>query len=120
MAGIDWLKSASYDADQKALFHREAKKRLRQLAVELKLKVGSFDLRSNAGGIAVSGEVTLHHERVYVQVSQSCMGRGSADILVRSCEGRKDYCGGQKRVRPHSNARQHSKACEHGGSRRCA
>jgi hypothetical protein len=46
----------------------------RQLATALRLRAGSFDLRSNKAGIAMSGEVTLHHARVYIQVSQPAFG----------------------------------------------
>jgi len=42
--------------------------------------------------IAVSGEVTLHHDRVYIQVSQPSTGHDSG-ILIRRCNGRKDYTG---------------------------
>ena len=52
---------------------------------------------SNRGGIAVSGEVTLHADDLYVQVSQSTMG-SDAGILFRSCKGRHDYTGGQNHV----------------------
>jgi hypothetical protein len=44
---------------------------LKALADALRLSSGEFDLRSNKGGIAVSGEVTLHGDDLYVQVSQS-------------------------------------------------
>jgi hypothetical protein len=44
--------------------------------------------------IAVSGEVTLHADRHYVQASQSAMGFDTG-ILFRSCEGRRDYVGGR-------------------------
>ena len=54
---------------------------------------GHYDLRSNGGGIAVSGEVTLHADRLYVQVSQPALGADSG-ILFRRCEGRRDYVGG--------------------------
>jgi hypothetical protein len=37
--------------------------------------------------------VTLHADRLYVQVSQPAMGFDSG-ILFRSCEGRRDYVGG--------------------------
>jgi hypothetical protein len=43
--------------------------------------------------IAVSGEVTLHSDRLYVQVSQPATGHDSG-ILFRICEGREDYVGG--------------------------
>jgi hypothetical protein len=51
---------------------------------------GGADVRLCEGGVAVSGEAILHGERVYVQIGDSTCG-----ILVRSCAGRKDYCGGQ-------------------------
>ncbi len=76
-----------------------ARARLRQLAAALKLPPGSFDLRSNLAGIAVSGEVTLHHDAVYVQVSQSCMGVGMG-VLFRACRGRRDYTGGRNHWLP--------------------
>lgn len=81
-----------YDMDRKAAFHHEARRLLRRLAKALALDADSYDIRSNQGGIAVSGEVTLHGETLYVQVSQSYIGPGS-EVLYRQCNGRKDYCG---------------------------
>jgi hypothetical protein len=43
--------------------------------------------------IAVSGEITLHHDRAYIQVGQFGMSSGHG-ILIRTCKGRKDYTGG--------------------------
>jgi hypothetical protein len=63
------------------------------LAKALDLPSGSYDLRSNMAGIAVSGEITLHAERIYVQASQPFGGFDSG-ILIRTCKGRKDYVGG--------------------------
>ena len=40
----------------------------------------------------MSGEITLYHDRVYIQVSQPCTGHDSG-ILIRRCQGRKDYAG---------------------------
>ena len=79
---------------RKAAFHKEAKQFLKSLAKALALRTGSFDIRSNLGGIAVSGEITLHHERLYVQLSESALQPG-VSILYRACQGRKDYSGGQ-------------------------
>lgn len=90
---MNWNQSCAYDAAQKSRFHSTARARLRRLAVELGLPAGSYDLRSNQGGIAVSGEITLHHEAVYVQVSQSELG-GGMGVLIRTCRGRRDYTGG--------------------------
>lgn len=93
MPRFNWDAECSYNADNKARFHSMGRARLRQLAKEMDLPPGSYDIRSNKAGIAVSGEITLHHERVYVRVSQSCMGNHHG-ILIRSCKGRKDYTGG--------------------------
>lgn len=96
---MNWTKPCAYDAAQKRLFHSTAAKRLRRLAAALGLARGSYDLRSNQGGIAVSGEVTLHHEQVYVQVSQPAMG-GGMGVLIRGCCGRRDYTGGPNNFAP--------------------
>ena len=90
---FDFRKPVAYDAEAKRLFHSRAKSQLRRIATALGLEPGSYDLRSNHAGIAVSGEITLHGDRLYVQVSQSAMGHHSG-VLFRTCEGRKDYVGG--------------------------
>ena len=90
---MNWNQPCAYDAAQKKSFHASARARLRRLAVELAMPAGSYDLRSNQGGIAVSGEITLHHEGVYIQVSQSAMG-GGMGVLIRTCRGRRDFTGG--------------------------
>jgi hypothetical protein len=63
------------------------------VATALGLKADTYYLRSNQAGIAVSGEITLHGDHLYVQVSQSAMGYHSG-VLFRTCKGRKDYVGG--------------------------
>lgn len=88
-----------YNERNKATFHVECKKALRNLAKAMGLDKWQYDLSVNKGGIAVSGEVTLHTEKVYVQVSEPLAGSGS-EILFRSCNGRKDYSGGQNRFAP--------------------
>jgi hypothetical protein len=86
---IDHMESVSYDAGQKAIFHRQADAALRRLAAAL----GINDTpRHNQGGIAVSGEITLHSESLYVQIAQTF---GSLPLVMyRTCEGKKDYSGG--------------------------
>lgn len=81
-------------AERKARFHSSGRAFLRQLAKDLKLAKGSFDIRSNQGGVAVSGEVTLHHERLYVQISDCSVGGPGLSVLYRRCDGRRDYTGG--------------------------
>jgi HD superfamily phosphohydrolase YqeK len=83
-------------SDQGALrkqkFHTDGKKFLKELAALLGVS-DKCDIRSNVAGIAVSGEVTLHADHLYVQLSES--SKPGISILYRSCEHRKDYCGGQ-------------------------
>jgi hypothetical protein len=90
---FDFRKLVAYDGEAKRAFHNNARRQLKQLADALGLPHGSFDLRSNQGGIAVSGEITLHTDHLYVQASQPCT-RADTGILFRICEGRKDYVGG--------------------------
>jgi len=84
---------------RKQTLHSSGRAFLRRLAADLGLAPGSFDIRSNRAGIAVSGEVTLHAEWLYVQLGESCIGRGGVSVLYRSCKGRKDYSGGQNHWR---------------------
>lgn len=76
---------------RKERFHSLGKKVCRALADALGLSKGSYDVRSNKGGTAVAGEVTLHAENLYIQFSDCALRRG---FMVRPCKGRKDYCGG--------------------------
>jgi hypothetical protein len=92
-------KPCAYDAAQKRLFHLTGRKRLAALAEALGFASGSYDLRSNAGGIAVSGEVTLHHTALYAQICQPATGADSG-ILIRTCQGRTNYTGGRNHFAP--------------------
>lgn len=67
---FDFRKRVAYDDDAKRLFHHHARRQLRLLADALGLAPSSFDLRNNKGGIAVSGEVTMHGDHLYVQACQ--------------------------------------------------
>jgi hypothetical protein len=75
-------------------FHRLGKKVLKEVAEKMGLSPGSFDIRSNKGGSAVSGEITLHGEHIYIQLSQ---GSYYKMFMYRHCNGRKDYTGGVNR-----------------------
>jgi len=108
---FDFRKRVAYDDEAKRLFHSRARRQLLALAAALGLQPGDYDLRSNAGGIAVSGEATLHADRLYVQASQPATGHDTG-ILFRSCEGRRDHVGGRNHFasldllhRPHALAR---------------
>lgn len=95
MATLQQLKnkSFSYNEDLKDQLHRAGKKALKALAVKLELPTDAFEVRSNKGGIAVSGEVTLHTDKLYVQIFESFTGKG-LQVMFRTCTGRKDYTGG--------------------------
>lgn len=82
-----------YHPENKEAFHREAKRLLKLLAGQLGLSRGSYDIRSNMGGIAVAGEVTLHTERLYIQIFKPLTDMGN-QIMYRRCDGRKDFTGG--------------------------
>lgn len=77
-------------------FHKNAKSFFCDLAKEIGLPKDKFDIRSNMGGIEVSGEVILHGDHIYVQVSESCLRDGLV-ILYRARNGRNDYCGKHNR-----------------------
>ena len=96
---MNWYTPCAYNDAQKRSFHATGRKRLQALATALGLETGSFDVRSNRGGIAVSGEVTLHGENLYVQICQPATGHDSG-ILIRTCESRKDYTGGTNNFAP--------------------
>lgn len=99
---FQWDKSCSYDEQQKRRFHSTARSRLKKLAAALELPPGSYEVRSNKAGIAISGEITLHHDRLYVQVGQFAMSSGHG-ILIRTCKGRKDFTGGLNHFLPLAN-----------------
>ena len=88
--------NVAYNDAAKRQFHSQAEKMLRSLAVKLGYQADDFDLRHNQGGIAVSGEITLHSDRLYVQFSQSCLGPDYG-FMWRMCKGRKDHTAGRNR-----------------------
>jgi len=67
--------------------------------------------------IAVSGEVTMHADHVYVQACQPATGHDTG-LMFRTCQGRKDYHGGPNNFasldllnRPDELARRIREAC---------
>lgn len=90
----------------KDAFHAAGRKFLLKLAQELQLPAGTFEVRSNQAGIAVSGEVTLHSDDLYIQLSESAVSRG-VSVLYRGCDSRKDYCGHQNHFAPIAKFRGH-------------
>jgi hypothetical protein len=83
--------SIAYDETKKRRFHRLGKAVLKLITQELGLSKSEYTIRSNMGGVAVSGEVILHTDRVYVQFSQSAFLLDS--FMYRACDGKDDFCG---------------------------
>ncbi|MCF8707013.1 hypothetical protein [Rhizorhapis sp. SPR117] len=85
-------RGVSYDDTAKRLFHSEGRTAMRRLADALALEIGTFDIRSNKGGPAVSGEVTLHGENLWVQLSLGLFGP-DREVCFRKVRGRDDHVG---------------------------
>lgn len=95
--------SLSYcDPAFKESIHRSTMSILRKFAKNhLGLQHGQYQIRSNKGGIAVSGEVTLHtnplaggDSGIYIQISQGAFCDNQTTVLFRTCKSTKDYTGG--------------------------
>ena len=78
----------------KEQFHRKYRKVLRDLAKSFGLTQNQYEVRSCKGGSAVLGEVILHTDNLYLQVGGSLCGSDDPTVMYRTCNGRKDYCGG--------------------------
>ena len=89
----DYESGSEAQNDRKMEWLKTGRRLLRQLAKELGLPKGSYDVRINAAGPACSGEATLHGEYIYVDLGQSCLGKDFG-FMWRLCNGRKDYSGG--------------------------
>ena len=101
--------SVAYNATAKSEFLRMSKQLAMRIAFGLGLNEDQYEIRVNKAGIAVSGEVTLHTDTHYVQLSQTMTGAG---FLVRSCKGRKDYTGGRNHYVKWESLRDLGKVCE--------
>jgi hypothetical protein len=82
-----------YNQEQKTQFLNMSR-RLGRILAE-RLGISNYDLRTNKAGIAVSGEVTLHTDTIYVQLGQGFINNG---FLARKCNGKKDYAGGRNHI----------------------
>lgn len=85
-------RGVAHDDPAKRLFHSEGRAAMRRLADALELDEGRFDIRSAKGGPAVSGEVTLHGEDIWVQLSLGIFGP-DREVCFRRVGGRNDHVG---------------------------
>lgn len=76
----------------KRLFHSEGRAALRRLADALGLDSSAYGIRSDKGGPAVSGEVTLHADTLWVQLSIGPFGP-DREVCFRKVQDRHDHIG---------------------------
>ena len=86
------IRGVAYDEAAKRAFHSEGRVAMRRLADAIGLEAGSYDLRSNRAGLAVSGEITLHGVEVWVQLSLGALGPDH-EVVFRRGAGRSDHVG---------------------------
>lgn len=84
---ISLARSSSYNDEVKRQWRSQSLAFLRRVAKGLNLNKADYSIRFNPGGIAVSGEATLHHNQFYLQLSDF-------GGYWRTCKGQKDYAGG--------------------------
>lgn len=71
-------------------FHEAAVSALRDVAAALGYKAGQFEVRSNKGGVAVTGEITLHTTDFYLQLSETAWNP-KLGVMFRAVRGLDDY-----------------------------
>lgn len=86
------LRGVAYDEPAKRLFHSEGRAAMRRLAEALGMEEGSYDIRTNKAGPAVSGEITLHGETLWVQLSLGPFGP-DREVCFRKVQDRQDHIG---------------------------
>lgn len=101
----------AYNERAKGEFLRMGKQMAIRLACALGLNEDQYEVRVNKGGIAVSGEVTLHTDNHYIQFAQAS-GILKNGFLVRTCKGRKDYTGGRNYFVKWGDLRNLDRVCE--------
>jgi hypothetical protein len=82
----------AYEPEAKAEFLRQSEQLCHILAAKLGLNEDQYDVRVSPGGVAVSGDVVLHTDHLYVNLSQSSLGPDWG-FMYRRCQGRKDFTG---------------------------
>jgi hypothetical protein len=113
--GINGYSPDNFEA--KEIFHEKGPGLLKALAKEIGLL--DFDVRSNKGGNAVSGEVTLHADEIYLQLFESSVGPKGLRLLYRTCQGRSDCSGGKNneifvsQLRDEDQFRNFTSTCRH-------
>lgn len=94
---ISLTSTCGYDSSgkRKQEYKNLGQRILRYIAQEMDLKEGEYEIRWNPGGVAVSGDHTLHTSKVYLAFHDNlCSGW----FYYRSCNGLRDYSGGSNQI----------------------
>ena len=83
--------NCGYNIKNKDKYRRAGRRILKAIVEQVGLRKGEFEIRWNAGGVAVDGDHILHTDRFYLALSDNC---GLGSFYWRTCRGRKDYTGG--------------------------
>jgi hypothetical protein len=88
LAAMQGINGYTVNAEgDKLLFLREGAAFMRSLAKEIGMQTGTYTVRTNRGGPAVSGEVYLHGETLYAWLEESCVGERGIGLTYRTCRG---------------------------------
>ena len=92
---VTLTRKACYNEVNKEEYKKLGRRILKELAETMGLQKGEYDIRWNPGGIACSGDHTLHTDWFYLDLSDNL---GSGWFYYRTCKSRKDYTGGTNRI----------------------
>ena len=85
-----------YNPAKKLRYWKLGKKILKVIVKRLGLKKGEYRLSWNPGGVAISGDHTLHTEEFYLALEDFSSSSHVVFIgYYRKCNGLKDYSGGR-------------------------
>ena len=89
---VELTKQACYNYWLKQEYRNLGRRILKFIVEQLGLAKGEFDIRWNPGGVACSGDHILHTDKFYLALHDNI---GLGWFFFRSCNGRRDYSGGQ-------------------------
>lgn len=92
---VNLSSGSSYNEERKEEYRKLGKRILTAIVSMVGLKKGEFTISWNPGGIACSGDHTLHTDRFYLALHDNC---GTGWFYWRTCNGRKDYSGGPNQI----------------------
>ena len=92
---IGLTSQSSYDEFLKERYWKLGQEILKYIVYLMELKKGEYEIRWNPGGIAVSGDHTLHTDKFYLALHDNC---GLGSFYYRTCKGMRDFSGGPNQI----------------------